>query len=119
MVRQRIRSSNLMDEHRWPSAAAPETPSKSPETDVLVEEETEERTDSPWRVILYNDEVHTFDDVITQIIKATGCNTAKAEELAWKVHTNGKAAVYEGSFEECFRVQGVLREIQLVTEIEG
>lgn len=96
-----------------------EMPSKTPDVEVAVEEEEEERLDEPWRVILYNDEIHTFDEVITQLIKATGCTTGRAEELAWKVHTNGKAAVYEGSFEECFRVQGVLREIQLVTEIEG
>lgn len=103
------------------SAAEPEAPSSTPEREVLVEEEeeTEERLDEPWRVILYNDDVHTFDEVITQLIKATGCSTADAEGLAWKVHTEGKAKVYEGSFEECFRVQGVLHEIQLVTEIEG
>lgn len=99
--------------------AAADAPTTTPETDVLVEEETEDRVDTPWRVILYNDEIHTFDEVIMQIVKATGCPTSRAEELAWRVHTNGKAAVFEGSFEECFRVQGVLREIQLVTEIEG
>ena len=75
--------------------------------------------DAPWKVILYNDEVHTFDEVISQLVKATGCSTSRAEKLAWELHTKGKAAVYEGSFEECFEVQGVLREIQLVTEIEG
>lgn len=100
-----------------PEATSPASP--APETDVAVEEEKEERTDDPWRVILYNDEIHTFDEVISQLIKATGCSTSRAEKLAWEVHTTGKAAVYEGSFEECFRVQGVLREIQLVTEIEG
>ena len=71
------------------------------------------------RVVLYNDEIHTFDEVILQLIKATGCSTSQAERFAWQVHTEGKAAVFEGTFEECFRVQGVLREIQLVTEIEG
>lgn len=100
-----------------PYAAEPASP--APETEVAVEVEEEERTDEPWRVILYNDEIHTFEEVIAQIIKATGCSTARAEKLAWEVHTNGKAAVYEGSFEECFQVQAVLREIQLVTEIEG
>lgn len=84
-----------------------------------MEEQTEERLDAPWRVILYNDEIHTFEEVISQLIKATGCTATRAEELAWRVHTDGKAAVYEGTFEECFRVQGILREIQLVTEIEG
>ena len=101
----------------WPRSAAP----GAPETDVLVEEDEalDERLDEPWRVILYNDEIHTFDEVIRQLIKATGCTVEHAERLAWTVHTRGKANAYEGSFEECFRVQGVLREIQLVTEIEG
>lgn len=91
--------------------------------DVLVEEEEETSTgsdtDEPWRVILFNDEVHTFQEVITQLVKATGCTEARAEQLAWQVHTRGKACVYEGEFEECFEVQGVLREIQLITEIQG
>lgn len=91
----------------------------APDTEVLVDEELDERLDTPWRVILYNDDIHTFDEVIHQLIKATGCSTNQAEAYAWTVHTQGKAAVFEGSFEECFRVQGVLREIQLVTEIEG
>jgi ATP-dependent Clp protease adaptor protein ClpS len=91
------------------------------EPDVAVSEEDEvsDSFDNPWRVILYNDEVHSFDEVIMQLIKATGCSTAHAERKAWEVHTRGKANVFEGAFEECFRVQSVLREIQLVTEIEG
>ena len=101
------------------SATPERQPGSTPGTEVLVEEETEERMDTPWRVILYNDEIHTFDEVIRQIIKATGCSTDRAERLAWQVHTEGKANVFEGSFEECFRVQGVLKEIGLVTEIEG
>lgn len=91
--------------------------------DIQVEEQPEETTgtdtDKPWRVILFNDEVHTFDEVIGQLVKATGCSPTRAEQLAWQVHTRGKASVYEGEFEECFEVQTVLREIQLITEIQG
>ena len=50
---------------------------------------------------------------------ATGCSTEDAARIAWQAHMMGKAMAYEGTFDECFRVQGVLREIQLVTEIEG
>lgn len=92
---------------------------QNPDVEVLVEEEIDERIETPWRVILYNDDIHTFDEVITQVVKATGCTSEQAEQYAWQVHTTGKAAVYEGTIEECLRVQGVLREIQLVTEIEG
>ena len=89
------------------------------EPEVAEDVGVEERVDTPWRVILYDDDVHTFDDVIVQLVKATGCSVQRAEKHAWTVHTEGKDCVYTGEFFECFRVQGVLREIQLVTEIEG
>ncbi len=98
-----------------PASPAP----AAPDVDVAVQEEAEERIATPWRVILYDDDVHTFEEVIVQLIKATGCSAEQAERHAWTVHTEGKDCVYEGDFEDCFRVQGVLREIQLVTEIEG
>jgi ATP-dependent Clp protease adapter protein ClpS len=100
-----------------------ETAPPTEDPDVEVEEQPEPTsgagTDRPWRVILFNDEVHTFDEVIGQLVKATGCSPSRAERLAWQVHTRGKASVYEGDFEDCLQVQTVLREIQLVTEIQG
>lgn len=89
------------------------------EVDVLEEELEDEEEKTPWRVILYDDDVHTFDEVIEQLIKALGCSQSHAEDLTYKVHNEGKATVFEGSFEECFEVNGVLKEIQLVTEIKG
>jgi ATP-dependent Clp protease adaptor protein ClpS len=75
-------------------------------------------TDTPLKVILFNDDIHTFDEVIAQLIKATGCPTVRAEALAWEVHTTGKAMCFEGSLGECLRVSGVLEEIGLHTQIE-
>ncbi len=74
--------------------------------------------DHPVRVILFNDEVHTFDEVIAQLIKATGCTTAKAEATAWEVHTKGKAVCFEGELSICLQVSAVLEEISLHTQIE-
>lgn len=92
--------------------AKPDT-KKQPSVETAVEEDT------PWRLILYNDEEHTFDEVINQLIKALGCTVSEAEEITFKVHNNGKALVYEGTFEECFRINSILQEIQLITEIKG
>ncbi|MCB0833387.1 MAG: ATP-dependent Clp protease adaptor ClpS [Bacteroidetes bacterium] len=74
--------------------------------------------DHPAKVILFNDEIHTFDEVISQLIKATGCTSAKADAIAWEVHTKGKAVCFEGDLAECLRVGGVLEEIGLHTQIE-
>lgn len=89
------------------------------EVDVLEEEKEEEQEETPWRVILFDDDVHTFDEVIGQLKKALGCSNDHAEKLTMKVHNEGKAQVYEGSFEDCFEVNAVLKEIQLITEIKG
>lgn len=79
---------------------------------------TIDETDRLARVILFNDEWHTFDEVIEQIIKATGCSYNQAESLTFEVHNMGKAAVFEGEFKDCLRVSSVLEEISLHTQIE-
>jgi ATP-dependent Clp protease adapter protein ClpS len=72
----------------------------------------------PAKVILFNDEVHTFDEVISQLIKATRCSSEKAEGLAWEVHTTGRAMVFAGELSRCIQVSGILEEIYLMTQIE-
>jgi len=70
------------------------------------------------KVILFNDEIHTFEEVITQILKATNCTQQRAEELTWEVHSSGKACVFFGEMVECLRVSSILEEIGLHTQIE-
>ena len=86
---------------------------------VLVETAVEIAVETVWKVDLFNDEIHTFEEVIFQLIKAISCTRGKAEDLSWVVHLEGKARVFEGEFESCLRVGGILNEIGLVTEIIG
>src|SRR5438270_8012500 len=69
------------------------------------------------RVILYNDDHHTFDEVITQVCRAVGCSEFDAEAVAWEVHTRGQALVFEGEMFECLKVSSVLEEIALHTQV--
>jgi ATP-dependent Clp protease adapter protein ClpS len=101
------------------SPAEPEVEPVTPDVETLEKEDDGSGTDEPWTVILFNDEIHTFEEVIQQLMKATSCSRSTAEDHAWTVHNEGQAEVYEGTFEECFGVQEVLKEIQLVTEIRG
>lgn len=96
-----------------------QAPKKKPDVEVLDAPEEEESENTPWRLILFDDDIHTFDEVITQLMKALECSQEKAEEITLKVHNDGKALVFEGSFEECLKINSVLQEIQLVTEIKG
>jgi ATP-dependent Clp protease adapter protein ClpS len=87
--------------------------------DVLIDDDIGTRIGEPWKVILYNDDIHTFDEVILQLQKALKCSAQRAERIAFEAHTKGKAIAFSGEFDECFRVAGILREIQLIVEIEG
>jgi ATP-dependent Clp protease adaptor protein ClpS len=92
---------------------------QAPSVEVLEQEKEQEKENTPWRLILYDDDIHTFDEVINQLIKALGCSVSRAEEITLKVHNEGKATVHEGSFEECLNINTILQEIQLITEIKG
>lgn len=72
----------------------------------------------PWVVILYNDDYHSFDEVILQVQKATGCSVEKAAWITMEAHCLGRAIAYTGSREECDRVSTVLKEIRLQVELD-
>lgn len=91
-----------------------DTPFQAPD----AESDVDEAVQLPAKVILFNDEIHTFDEVITQIIKATGVDLERAEALTWEVHNTGKAVVFEGEMTRCVQVSHVLEEIELMTRIE-
>ncbi len=87
---------------------------------TLEQNLTQETTalDNPWQVVLYNDEVHTFDEVILQIQKAIGCSLERAEQLTQMVHNNGRAIVYIGEKEPAAKVRTVLLQINLQVLME-
>lgn len=95
---------------------------KEPEHDPLESEQVEvieeSEVDLSSKVVLFNDDWHTFEEVTNQIIKAIKCSSEKAEAITWEVHTNGKAVVYDGEMSECLRISSVLEEIGLHTQIE-
>jgi len=84
----------------------------------LEEDLQESATQEPAKVLLFNDDLHTFEEVIAQLIKALRCSSGKAEALTWEVHSRGKAVVYSGEIARCMEVSAVLQEIELFTQIE-
>ena len=70
------------------------------------------------KVFLFNCECHSFEEVITQLLKAVpGMTRPLAEELAWRAHRNGLAEVYRGSAPECDRVARILGETGLIVHV--
>lgn len=86
--------------------------------DVKIEKEEKTKPDLPWNVILYNDDVHSFDEVVLQVQKATGAPPARAYDVTMEAHTKGRAVCYTGPLERCEHVAAVLRQIRLTAEIE-
>ena len=55
--------------------------------------------DNTCQLVVWNDEVNTFEWVITTLILVCGHNAEQAEQCAMIIHTKGKYAVKEGSYE--------------------
>ncbi len=91
------------------------SPEKIQEPEII--EDVESDTGLASRVILYNDEWHTFEEVIVQLIKATNCSFEEARDRTFEVHFKGKSIVFSGEFSACLNVSTILEEIALHTQV--
>jgi len=82
-----------------------------------ADEEIESVVGLPFKVILFNDDWHSFDEVINQLIKAVRCPFERARDFAFEVHVKGKACVYSGDLQKCLKVSSILEEIALHTQV--
>jgi ATP-dependent Clp protease adaptor protein ClpS len=62
--------------------------------DVMVAEDEQ----FPFSLIVWNDEVNTFDWVIQSLMEVCGHSQEQAEQCALIIHHNGKYAVKQGEF---------------------
>jgi ATP-dependent Clp protease adaptor protein ClpS len=56
--------------------------------------------EEPCNLIVWNDEVNTFEWVITTLIEVCGHSYEQAEQCSYIIHFQGKYAVKQGSFDE-------------------
>lgn len=69
-------------------------------------------------LVVYNDDVNTFDHVINTLVKVCKHELLQAEQCTWIIHFNGKCMVKSGSYEElepmCTAIldRGISAEIQ-------
>lgn len=79
--------------------------------------ETDQHHVQQKRLILFNDEVNTFDFVIESLIEICGHDPLQAENCALIAHFKGKCPVKNGSFEALKPYYTSLSERQLTVEI--
>jgi len=72
------------------------------DTKTITKENTDVLTsvDEPCNLVLWNDDVNTFDWVIETLMEVCGHTEEQAEQCAYIVHFKGKCAVKTGSYEE-------------------
>jgi len=68
-------------------------PEHERETNVLVEDAVGIWTEPPWRVLLHNDDVTTFEFVERMLQTIFKLSTVEAERIAWQAHLEGLAVV--------------------------
>lgn len=81
------------------------------ELDVITKEKKENN------IVLFNDDVNTFEWVIECLTKYCGHDTVQAEQCATLVHYTGKCSVKNGSLEKLKPICEVLLEKGLSAEI--
>jgi len=72
----------------------------NPKTVELVDTDILTTTDEPYSLVVWNDEVNTFEWVIEALVEVCGQSQEQAEQCAMIIHTKGKYAVKRGSYEE-------------------
>lgn len=81
--------------------------------ELLLEEEVLTQNE----IVLYNDDVNTFDHVIETLIHACDHSLEQAEQCSIIVHYNGKCTVKTGSFDDLKPRCSMLLEAGLSAEI--
>ena len=71
----------------------------NPKTDVAEDLDLLTETSPNFTLIVWNDEVNTFEWVIETLIEVCNHTEEQAEQCAMLIHTKGKYAVKNGSYD--------------------
>ena len=69
-------------------------------------------------ILLFNDDVNSFDHVIETLCRYCDHDSIQAEQCAWIVHNNGKCLVKKGSYEHLKPICNALTENGLNAKIQ-
>lgn len=82
-----------------------------------AEQDTATLEDSGCRLVLHNDDVHTFDYVIKALVDICRHTVEQAEQCTILIHYKGKCVVKSGSYETLLPMHTGLLDKQLTSEI--
>ena len=87
--------------------------------ETLTEEDVMELIGDEYHLILYNDDVNTFDHVIDTLVEVCNHTFEQAEQCAIIVHFKGKCDVKTGSYEYLEPLCTALLDAGLSAQIEN
>jgi ATP-dependent Clp protease adaptor protein ClpS len=88
-------------------------------TETIIEEvvELKEKIVKGHGLVLFDDNVNTFDHVINLLVKVCNHDSVQAEQCATLVHHKGKCIVKNGSYKELQLMSELLSDSGLTVEI--
>lgn len=69
-------------------------------TSTAEDKETLVLTEKPYQLVVWNDEVNTFEWVIETLEEVCGHSHEQAEQCAYIIHFKGKYAVKQGEYDD-------------------
>ncbi|MBK77765.1 MAG: Clp protease ClpS [Flavobacteriaceae bacterium] len=91
--------------------------SKKEKINPVLDEDVLIKDVEKHQIILYNDDVNTFQHVIETLVKVCKHSYQQAEQCAYIVHFSGKCVVKTGSLEELVPICSALLDAGLSAEI--
>ena len=84
---------------------------------VKVEKKNKKDISKSFEIILFNDDINTFDYVINKLVTICGQTMEQAEQCTYIVHYSGKCSVKTGTFDELKPICLKLLDAGLTAEI--
>lgn len=88
-----------------------------PEIEVQIEEEVVVEDIKLYSIVVYNDEVNTFDYVIDTLMEYCEHTFEQAEQCTLIIHFKGKCSVKNGDFEELAPIRTAITDRGISAEI--
>ena len=85
------------------------------ETEVLEEVEVESERES--ELVVFNDDVNTFDHVIKALIEICDHTPEQAEQCTLIIHYKGKCGVKNGTYEELLPMRNAICDRGISAEV--
>jgi ATP-dependent Clp protease adapter protein ClpS len=70
-----------------------------------------------WIVTVYDNAYNTYDEVITILMLATGCDLEEASIETWEIDHLGRSVVHHGTIEVCLGAAEIIAQIGIRVEV--